>query len=231
MSKNIQILYVEDDSTLAFVTKDNLEELGYTVTHYTNGAEAINNFVHSDFNLCILDIMLPKMDGYELAERIRKINKDIPIIFLSAKSQVEDRIKGLSLGADDYIIKPFSIEELQLKIEVFLKRNRVIELTAELSLIKAGNTMLDYHNLNLLFGNEIHKLTQREAKLLNMFFENPQKLIPRNELLLTVWGDDSYFNGRSLDVFMTRIRKYLKKDNSLTIENIRSAGYRLIIKN
>ncbi len=227
-SKKKNILYVEDDKTLAFVTKDNLERFGYCVTHYENGQIALSNFEIQKFSLCILDIMLPKMDGFELAKRIRKIDCDIPILFLSAKSQTEDRIQGLEIGGDDYITKPFSMEELRLKIEVFLKRDKVNEPNSkEAHLANVGAYLLDTQNLLLKLGEEQKKLTQREAKLINMFFQNQNKLIKREELLLKIWGDDSYFNGRSLDVFVSRIRKYLSKDASLNIENVRSIGFRL----
>jgi len=229
--QQINILYVEDDPTLAFVTKDNLEQFGYKVIHFENGQVALNNFTCFNFNLCILDIMLPKMDGFELAKRIREINSEIPILFLSAKSNTEDKIYGLKQGADDYLTKPFSIEELQLKIEVFLKRKNVIKLdVGELHEIKAGAFVLDIKNQILRINNEEQNLTLRETRLINLLFSNKNLLLKREEILNNIWGDDSYFNGRSLDVFMSRIRKYLSSDNSLQIENIRSIGFRLNVK-
>ena len=227
MNKRVNILYVEDDKTLAFVTKDNLERKGYKVQHYENGQVALSNFMRGNFNLCILDIMLPKMDGFELAQNIRKINNEIPIIFLSAKSQTEDRIQGLEIGADDYLTKPFSIEELQLKIEVFIKRNKIDDSREKSEQLIAGDFILDYNNQFLKNNDQEIKLTHRETLLVSFFFKNPNKLLKREELLLKIWGDDSYFNGRSLDVFVSRVRKYLKSDNSLKIENVRSIGFRL----
>jgi len=225
---NINILYVEDDATLSFVTKDNLEQFGYNVTHFENGLLAINNFTLQRFDLCILDIMLPQMDGFELAKRIRQINNDIPILFLSAKSQTEDKINGLKIGADDYITKPFSIEELKLKIEIFLKRKKVVSQTTTANiLIEAGGCKLDIKNQLLLFENSKTKITLRETLLIKMLFENCNTLLKRDDILTQIWGDNSYFNGRSLDVFMSRIRKYLKNDKTLLIENIRSTGFRL----
>jgi len=162
-----------------------------------------------------------------LAQNIRKINNEIPIIFLSAKSQTEDRIQGLEIGADDYLTKPFSIEELQLKIEVFIKRNKIDDSREKSEQLIAGDFILDYNNQFLKNNDQEIKLTHRETLLVSFFFKNPNKLLKREELLLKIWGDDSYFNGRSLDVFVSRVRKYLKSDNSLKIENVRSIGFRL----
>lgn len=226
---NISILYVEDDPTLAFVTKDNLEQFGYKIIHYENGQLALANFTFYKFDVCILDIMLPKMDGFELAKRIREINNEIPILFLSAKSQTEDKIRGLQLGADDYITKPFSIEELRLKIEVFLKRQKITEVAQADEILKVGMFSLKIKNQLLVGENYEKKLTLRETTLLKLFFANPNLLIKREDILKKIWGDDSYFNGRSLDVFMSRTRKYLAKDKNIQIENIRSIGFRLNI--
>lgn len=223
------ILYVEDDATLSFVTKDNLQQFGYKVSHFENGQIALNNFTFHNFDICILDIMLPKMDGYELAKRIREINNEIPILFLSAKSQTEDKIHGLKLGADDYITKPFSMEELRLKIEIFLKRKKVqSQENNENELVEAGLYQLNVKNQVLsIKGKPDIKLTLRETLLMKLLFENQNILIKRETILTQIWGDDSYFNGRSLDVFMSRIRKYLADDTLLQIENIRSIGFRL----
>lgn len=227
---NISILYVEDDPALAFVTKDNLEQFGYKIIHYENGQQAISNFTFHKFDLCILDIMLPKMDGYELAKRIRDINQEIPILFLSAKSEIDDKIKGLKLGADDYITKPFSIEELRLKVEVFLKRNKITEPEQIEEILIAGSYTLDVKNQMLKSGNLEKKLTLRETTLLKLFFNNQNILLKREEILKKIWGDDGYFSGRSMDVFMSRTRKYLSEDKNLQIENVRSIGFRLVVK-
>lgn len=223
------LLYVEDDKTLSFITRDNLETLGYKVIHFEDGASALSNFTAYAFDICLLDVMLPKMDGFELAQRIRAINQEIPILFLSAKSGTEDRIEGLEIGGDDYLTKPFSIEELRLKIEIFLKR-KVISKTAEKDEIQlcAGNSTLEINNQQLLCANQVVKLTLRETRLLEALFLKPNQLIPRQDILLKLWGDDSYFNGRSLDVFISRIRKYLKNDPALQVESIRSIGFRLV---
>ena len=227
MQQKTTILYVEDDKTLAFVTKDNLEQNGYKIVHFEDGKIALSNLRKYNFDLCILDIMLPKMDGFQLAKKIRETNREVPILFLSAKSQTEDKIQGLELGADDYITKPFSIDELRLKIEVFLRRCKISDNTVP-NTVSVGNYVLHIPNQILRFNNQETKLTQRETALVQLLFENKNQLIKREEILKQIWGDDSYFNGRSLDVFMSRIRKYLKDDPSIVIENIRSTGFRLI---
>lgn len=229
-NQNISILYVEDDPALAFVTKDNLEQFGYKVIHYDNGQLAISNFTFHKFDLCILDIMLPKMDGYELAKRIREINLEIPILFLSAKSETEDKIHGLKIGADDYITKPFSMEELRLKIEVFLKRHKITEPELDEEILCAGSYSLDVKNQLLKSGTYEKKLTLRETTLLKLFFSNQNVLLRREDILKKIWGDDGYFSGRSMDVFMSRTRKYLAEDEGLQIENVRSIGFRLSVK-
>ncbi len=226
MNSDKHILYVEDDETLAFVTKDNLENHGYKVTHYGNGMDALVGFKRYSFDLCVLDIMLPQMDGFTLAEKIRKEDEQIPILFLSAKSMNEDRIKGFKIGGDDYITKPFSIEELILKIEVFLKRN-LINKEEELSFYSIGKYEFHYDALTLVYNDNSRSLTQREADLLQYFARNQNKILKRPDILITVWGEDDYFLGRSLDVFISRLRKYLKDDSDIEIENIHGVGFRL----
>ena len=231
MSDKIKLLYVEDDITLSFVTRDNLELYGYSIDYCEDGVEGLELFKENHYDLCILDVMLPRMDGYELALKIRKINQDIPIIFLTAKSRSEDKIHGLRIGADDYITKPFSIEELVLKIEVFLRRSGLRKKTDDLSgECKLGHFVFDIGN-HLLYGPDKKKqLTHREAQLLAAFCRNPDTIIKRDDLLMKIWGDDHYFASRSLDVFISRLRKYLKSDPTLKIENIHNVGYRLVTK-
>jgi len=229
MNEKIKLLYVEDDMTLSFVTRDNLQLYGYTIDYCEDGIEGLKMFNENKYDLCILDVMLPRMDGYELALKIRKKNQEIPIIFLTAKSRREDKIHGLRIGADDYITKPFSIEELVLKIEVFLRRSgirkKADELTGE---CKLGHFTFDIGN-HILEGPEKKKqLTHREAQLLAAFCQNPNTIIKRDDILMKIWGDDHYFASRSLDVFISRLRKYLKSDPGIKIENIHNVGYRLI---
>lgn len=225
MSHKPKILYVEDDVYLSFVTKDNLEIKGYDIVWKEDGEAALKAYNQGEFDICIIDIMLPKMDGFSLAEAIRKENQDIPILFLSAKTMKEDRIKGLTLGADDYITKPFSIEELVLKIEVFLKRNKVKKIEKPTSTTDIGKFFFDFENLELSENGVSTRLTLREAELLNLFCQNKNKVLKKDEILNTLWKDDSYFLSRSLDVFISRLRKLLKNDSRLKIENVHGVGF------
>ncbi|MBK7220488.1 MAG: response regulator transcription factor [Saprospiraceae bacterium] len=221
-----RILYVEDDETLSFVTSDNLSLNGYDVVHCLDGESALTAFGNGHFDLCLLDVMLPKKDGFSLASDIRKKNPEIPILFLTAKSMKEDRINGLKLGADDYITKPFSIEELILKIEVFLKRKFINIKQANKFTI--GKLTFDYKNLTISAGDSEKTLTQREADLLKLLIENKNNVIKREEILERVWGQNDYFLGRSMDVFISRLRKYLSDDENLKIDNIHGVGFKLI---
>ena len=220
------ILYVEDDEVLSFVTKDNLELNGYQVTHAADGNEAIKLFKKGSYDLCLVDVMLPERDGYSVAEEIRSRHSEIPIIFLTAKSLKEDRIKGLTIGADDYITKPFSIEELILKIKVFLKRKYVAGGQAP-GILKVGKYELDHQNLKLKFDNSEEQMTKKEADLLKMLISNKNKIVERGQILERIWGENDYFMGRSMDVFISRLRKYLKEDSDINIENIHGVGFRL----
>ncbi len=220
------ILYVEDDESLSFVTGDNLELQGYKITHCSDGKEALKLIHEQDFDLCILDVMLPEVDGFTVAREVRQYNTNIPILFLTAKSLKEDRLQGLRLGADDYITKPFSIEELILKVEVFLRRSK-ISTPQSPGRFRLGQFELDHDNLTLHSGHDSLQLTQKEADLLKLFVENPNQVLKRSDILKQIWGDDDYFLGRSLDVFISRLRKYLRDDESLKIENIHGVGFRL----
>jgi len=219
------LFYVEDDESLSFVTRDNLELEGYKVTYCENGQKAIETLKTEEFDLCILDVMLPDVDGFTIAEEIRKKNKQVPILFLTAKSLKEDRIRGLRLGADDYITKPFSIEELILKIEIFLKRSQIVVREND-HLFQIGIFAFDHKNLQLKKDDIKRQLTQKEADLLKYFIENKNEVLKRSDILETLWGEDDYFLGRSLDVFISRLRKYLKEDETLKIENIHGVGFR-----
>jgi len=226
MSDKATILYVEDDETLSFVTKDNLELNGYNVVHFADGKSALDQFTKYNFDLCILDVMLPEMDGYTLASNIRKADQETPILFLTAKSLKEDRIHGLKLGADDYITKPFSIEELILKIEVFLKRKFVNAPAQDNSSL--GKFTFDYRNLKLTSDDGSSNLTQKEADLLKLLLDNKNNTLTRENILKKLWGENDYFLGRSMDVFISRIRKHLRPDPRLKIENVHGVGFRLL---
>ncbi|MFH6946213.1 response regulator transcription factor [Flavobacterium sp. FlaQc-50] len=223
--KNFRILYSEDDETLAFLTKDNLEQNNYEVTHCSNGKSSLETFKEEDFDICIFDIMMPKMDGFDLATEIRKMDTDVPIIFLSAKTLKEDRIKGLRLGADDYLVKPFSIEELLLKIEIFLKRSQKNNVIKK-SVYEIGKYQFDTENFILFNETEKISLTQREAELLKLFVDNKNLVLKRQQILTSLWGDDDYFMGRSLDVFISRLRKILVNEKGISIENLHGIGFR-----
>lgn len=228
MQPKARILYVEDDETLGFVTKDNLEQNNYFIDHYLDGQSGLKAFEKKGYDLCLLDVMLPEMDGYQLAEKIRQHNSEIPILFLTAKSMKEDRIHGLQLGADDYITKPFSIEELILKIEIFLKRKFVANPDKEKYDI--GAFTLDYKNLKLIGADSESNMTQKEADLLKLLIKNKGNTLRREDILKKLWGENDYFLGRSMDVFISRLRKYIREDDSLVIENVHGVGFRLLEK-
>ena len=225
MSKK-KVLYIEDEETLAFLTSDNLEQ-HFDVVHCANGKIGLDTFCKNQFDIVVTDIMMPEMDGFELATEIRKRNQEIPIIFLSAKTMKEDRIKGLKLGADDYLVKPYSIEELILKIEVFLLRSQK-NTEKTVKLYQFADFVFEPENY--LIKNETTKttLTEREAQLLKLFLDNPNTVLKREKILMELWGSDDYFLGRSLDVFISRLRKIIKETPSLSIENIPRVGFKWV---
>lgn len=227
MSKK-KIFYVEDDETLAFLTKDNLEEI-YEVHHFSNGKTAMDYFDYLHFDICILDVMLPQMDGFELTTQIRKINPEIPIIFLSAKTLKEDRIKGLKLGGDDYLVKPYSIEELKLKIEIFLNRSSKI-VPVEIPLYEFEGYLFEPNNFTIKTPTETIRLTEREANLLRLFLDNKNIVLRREDILNKLWGSDDYFLGRSLDVFISRLRKIFRENTNIKVENIPRIGFKFILE-
>ncbi|MCA6066650.1 response regulator transcription factor [Chryseobacterium sp. RG1] len=218
-----KILYAEDDNTIAFLVQDSLESY-YDISCYPDGKSAMEAFNKGSFDICLLDIMMPEMNGFELAEYIRSKNSEIPIIFISAKALKEDRIKGLKIGADDYLVKPFSIEELILKIEVFLKRSKKTEPAPQK--YKVGQYDFDPKNYTLQTLENTITLTQRESELLLYFIRNKNTVLKRQDILKAIWGDDDYFMGRSLDVFISRLRKIFVDEQSIMIENIHGIGFR-----
>lgn len=223
-----KILYVEDDPNLAFATKDNLEQYDYEIVHAQDGVAALEIFGKEHFDICVLDVMLPKMDGFTLAENIRKSDSQVPILFLTARALQEDKIKGLQLGADDYVTKPFSIEELRLRIDVFLRRSKA-ESTASVKAEagKIGVYNFDFQKLTLTINGDVQALTFREAEVLKYLADRSDQVIRRDDLLKAIWGDDDYFMGRSLDVFISRLRKYLAQDSEIRIDNIHGVGFRM----
>ena len=229
MNTKANILYVEDDSSLSFVIKDNLEENGYAVVHCTDGESAWQQFMKHTFDLCLLDVMLPKKDGFALATQIRKKNALIPIIMLTAKNMDEDKIHGFKTGVDDYITKPFNMQELLLRMEVFLKRTK-IDANVFPSEVTIGSMVFHFEELELQTLEGIVQLTQKEADLLKYFCLHVNQTLKREDILLSVWGKDDYFLGRSMDVFITKLRKHLKADPSIEIQTIHGKGFKFLVK-
>jgi len=225
-----KILLVEDDQTLNFIIKDNLEQAGYVVSSAEDGEAGLKLFNSEKFSLCLLDVMLPKKDGFTLAKEIRALNDHVPVIFLTARSMTEDKILGLTIGADDYLTKPFSMEELLLKIGIFLKRSLTNanenESTLEQNYYKVGKFNFYFDSLVLDCAGDRKTLTYKEAELLRYFCDNPNKVLSRSDILIQVWGSDDYYLGRSLDVFISRLRKYLGADENIKILNLHGIGFR-----
>jgi DNA-binding response OmpR family regulator len=228
-----KILLVEDDPNLSLVLADYLEMLGYEITTCYNGEEGLMTFIKSKFDLCIFDVMMPKKDGFTLAEDIRKTDKNIPIIFLTAKSFKEDRIKGFQSGCDDYITKPFSTEELNYRIQAILRRTstpRQDKASDDTTIFTFGIFKFDSVNMVLSSPGKEQHLTRKEAELLKVLCLNKNQLLTRENALKSVWGDDDYFIGRSMDVFITKLRKYLKDDPKVSIGNVHGTGFKFIIE-
>ncbi len=228
MNKKETILLAEDDAALAFMIKDSLEDLGYNVMHCKDGQTAIQMFVKDKIDLCILDIMMPRRDGYQVAKKIRAQSDRIPILFLSTKNQEQDRLKGYESGADDYLAKPFSMPELLKKIEIFLRRSRKTERNT-VEEYHLGNIIFKYDDLQLITPDETYKITQKEASLMLFLCEHQNTLVKREEILLEVWGKDDFFLGRSMDVYMTKLRKMLRSDPNLVLETIHGVGFRFLV--
>ena len=223
-----RILLVEDDPGLGFVIKDNLMIKGYDVTLCVDGDDGLKAFQSQWFDLCIFDVMMPKKDGFTLTKNIREKNQQVPILFVTAKSMVEDKIKGFTAGGDDYIVKPFSMEELCLRIEVFLRRSNGSPSTEEA--FHLGQYSFDCANLTLLHATGSKVLTQKESDVLKLLCLHKGRVLKREEILKAVWGNDDYFIGRSLDVFISKLRKYLKNDPTIEIVNYHGVGFRLETK-
>ena len=225
-----KLLLVEDDENLGIVLKDFLEMEGYSVTHCSDGKAGLKAFSNQNFSLAILDIMLPLMDGFTLAEGIRKKNKNTPLIFLTAKSLKEDKIRGFKTGADDYITKPFSTEELVLRINAVLRRfeNSPSELTKQV--YKFGKFEFDYSEQSLRFGEKEKVLTRKEAEVLKMLCVYKNRLLKREIALTEIWGENDYFMGRSMDVYITKLRKLLRDDPGISIVNVHNSGFKLIVE-
>jgi DNA-binding response OmpR family regulator len=228
-NKKAKIMLVEDSRNLRSVLKDYLEMMGYEVLDYGDGESAIKNYRNGNCDICLLDIGLPKKDGYAVIKELHSISPDLPVIFVTAKDTKEDRIKGFKAGCDDYVTKPFSTEELLLRIEAILKRchvnNRNKAVHKEI-IFHIGNYVFDYSELKLTKGDQVHMLTRKEAQLLKLLYEHKNKLVPRDVLLKEIWGDSKAAAGRSLDVFLSKVRVYLKSEGDDNPENLISTGRR-----
>lgn len=226
----IKILLVEDDANLGFIISDQLKSDGYEVTLCTDGAEGFQRFNTDAFHMCIFDVMMPKKDGFTLARDVRKINTTIPILFLTAKSSDEDKIEGFKSGGDDYLTKPFNVEELQLRVAAMLRRVNIQVVEDDQSTYHLGDYVFDTLNFNLKHKNFEKHLTKKEAQILKILCKFKNQVVARDIVLTGVWGQDDYFVGRSLDVFITKLRKYLKEDERIQIANIHGIGFKLEIQ-
>ena len=226
----IKILLVEDDASLGFIIKDQLKSDGYSVSLCTDGAEGFQRFNEDDFHLCILDVMMPKKDGFSLAQDIRKIDANIPILFLTAKSNDEDKVEGFKSGGDDYLTKPFNVEELQLRVRALLRRVNISTKTEDENKIMIGEYTFDTDNFTLKHPNFEKSLTKKEAEILKILCKFKNQVVARDIVLTGVWGQDDYFVGRSLDVFITKLRKYLKEDPRIQIANVHGIGFKLEVE-
>lgn len=224
-----KILLVEDDTSLGFIISDQLKGDGYDVTLCSDGLEGFKRFNENTFHLCIFDVMMPKKDGFTLAKDVRKVNKEIPILFLTAKSMTEDKVEGFNVGGDDYLTKPFSSEELSVRVKALLKRVDV-GIKEDDGKESIGKYTYDTTNFLLTGPDFEKKLTKKEAQILKMLCQFKNQVLPREIVLNGVWGQDDYFVGRSLDVFITKLRKYLGNDPAVEIENIHGIGFKLVIK-
>lgn len=224
------ILLVEDDTNLGFVVQDALKRKGYNVHLCRDGKEGLRYFNEHSYDICVLDVMLPQKDGFSLAQDIRLTNTQVPIIFLTAKDRTEDRIAGFQAGGDDYLTKPFSHEELVLRIEAILRRTRdTAAPAADRDLFTIGAFTFDHRNLQLQHADGDRRLTKKEADVLRLLCLHRDQVLPRELVLNMVWGDDTYFLGRSLDVFISRLRKYLKPEPRAHIYNVHGVGFRFVV--
>jgi DNA-binding response OmpR family regulator len=225
-----EILLVEDDQNLGYMLQDFLDLEGFKVTWEKNGLTGLNTFKSKPFDLCILDVMLPIKDGFTLAENIQQVKPGTPFLFLTARGLESDRIRGLKLGADDYITKPFSTEELKLRIDIILRRLGKESDAVKKDLFTIGSIIFDFPNQLLQLHGEERRLTKKEAMVLQMLCQNVNELVRREQLLINIWGSDDYFMGRSMDVYIAKLRSYLKSDPAINIVNIHGTGFKLEIK-
>jgi two-component system, OmpR family, response regulator len=224
-----KILIVEDDKVMAFLLEQNLKAEGFFVKSCYDGESALMSFRQKKFDLCLIDVMLPKMDGFSLAKIIKKENHQIPLVFLTARNMSIDKLNGFKTGADDYVVKPFDIHELLFRIKAILRRTNGESATKHKEK-KLGGYKFNPLTRELIKGEFIQKLSAKEADLLNLFIDNQNQILSRQIILQKVWGDDNYFNSKSMDVYLTRIRKIFSKDPEFELMNIHGTGYRFVVK-
>lgn len=232
MNSKVKILLVEDDKNLGTLLQEYLIAKGFDTTLKEDGDKGLKAFLNDEFDLCVLDVMMPIKDGFTLAKEIRNTDKQVPIIFLTAKSLKTDKIEGFESGADDYITKPFSMEELLLRIQAVLRRTHTTDdsvNTTEIRTFKLGTLTFDYDKRTLIGAGNENKLTSKEAELLKLLCSNSNDVVERSVALNKIWRDDSYFNARSMDVYITKLRKYLKADPNLEIVNMHGRGFKLLV--
>lgn len=229
MEQKTKLLLAEDDENLGLLLKEYLVAKGYDATLFADGEAAYKGFMRDHYDICILDIMMPKKDGFTLAKDIRIVNADVPVIFLTAKNMKEDVLEGFKLGADDYITKPFSMEELIMRIEAILRRTSQENQANAQPVFTLGRYTFDTRKQTLAEGDEVVKLTTKEADLLKLLCQNANKILERNYALKSIWIDDNYFNARSMDVYITKLRKHLSNEPTVEIINVHGKGYKLIM--
>ncbi|WP_347838588.1 response regulator transcription factor [uncultured Draconibacterium sp.] len=223
--KKLNIILVEDDTNLGYLLEDFLLSRGVQVTLYRDGEEGLEGFRKNEsFNFCIFDVMLPKLDGFSLAEKVKAIEPKIPIVFLTARAMKEDKMKGYNIGADDYITKPFDEDELWCKIVAISNRSDFVQAEPD-NIYQVGAYEFDFENQSLTINNKVRRLTIREAEVLRMLCKAKKNVIRREQILTAIWGENDYFAGRSLDVFISKLRKYFADDSSVSIENVVKVGY------
>jgi DNA-binding response OmpR family regulator len=225
-----RVLLAEDDDSLGFVIKDNLEVAGYEVQWCVDGDLAIKEYQQQKFDIVLLDVMMPNKDGFAVAKKIRQLSDVMPILFITARDMEEDRLKGFSLGGDDYIAKPFSMKELIARMEVFLRRTKKVG-SAHGEEVMIGQLKFVFSELKIYGPDSTNNLTQKEAELLDFLSKHQNQILKREEVLLNVWGKDDYFLGRSMDVFITKMRKHFKQDPNINLETIHGIGFRLNVTN
>lgn len=228
----ISVLLVEDDPNLGLLLQEYLNDKGYQTTLAIDGQAGWQAFVDKEYDFCIFDVMMPKKDGFSLAKEVRMSGRDVPILFLTAKAMKEDTIQGFKLGADDYITKPFDREELVLRMEAILRRYKLTSsspVAATTTRFEIGSFMFDYSKQQLEVNGQSTRLTSKESGLLKLFCENINQPISRSFALKMIWGDDSYFNARSMDVYVTKLRKHLREDASIQIMNLHGEGFKLLV--